>query len=184
MTIKLALALLLVTTGTARADWAFSAEGDATRIALGSLSFHVMARPAVAPRLRIGIGRVGGQLPALFHKLFDPNDGWVVTEQGAAAQVFGQLRETGSTWFAGAYLRFDRWEWRRDDVAGSDRGAQLFVMPAAGYRWFPTSGGMFVTPWVGLGVSVWNTGAGRVGEHMYEPLKLFPIVAIHVGYEA
>jgi hypothetical protein len=160
-----------------------SVEGDVTWLALGSLSFHVMVRPAAIPRLRVGVGRVGGALPKLFHTLFDPNEGWSVTEQGGAAQAFFHLRERGSTFFAGAYARFDRWEWRREDAAGSDTGAQLFVMPAAGYRWFPTRTGLFVTPWAGLGVSVWSTGRGRVGEHMYEPLRLFPIVAVHVGYE-
>jgi len=181
------LVLLLTTTSSARADaTAWSVEGDATRLVLGSLSLHVMVRPAALPHLRVGIGRVGGQLPGVFHTLFDPNDaGWTVTEQGAAAQVFGQLRAHGSTLFAGTYLRFDRWEWRRDDTMGVDRGSQLFVMPAAGYRWFPSPrrSGLYVTPWLGLGISIWNSGAGRLGDHTYDPLRLFPIVALHVGFE-
>jgi len=160
-----------------------AAEGDVARLALGSLSFHLMVRPAQVPQLRLGIGRVGGALPQLFHTLFDPNEGWSVTEQGGAAQAFYHLRARGSTWFAGGYVRFDHWEWRRADVPGADTGSQVFVMPAAGYRWFPTRGGLFVTPWAGLGVSAWSSGPGRLGEHMYEPLRLFPIVAIHAGYE-
>lgn len=181
--VRIALLLVLAeASGHADAP-ALSAEGDVTRLALGSLSFHVMVRPPQLPRLRVGIGRVGGQLPGIFHRLFDPNDGWVVSEQGAAAQAFVHLRESGSTAFAGTYVRFDRWEWRRDDMAGVDRGSQVFVMPAVGYRWFPTRTGLFVTPWAGLGVSVWNSGAGRLGDQTYEPLRWFPIVAIHAGWE-
>jgi hypothetical protein len=163
--------------------WKLSAEGDVARLALGSLSFHVMARPPGLPRLRLGIGRVGGPLPAVFHRLFDGNQGWSVTEQGAAAQVFLHARDDGGGLFAGAYLRFDRWTWRRDDLPGSDAGSQLFVMPAAGFRWFPTRARLFVAPWIGLGVSVWSSGAGRVGQHTYEPLRWFPIAAVHAGYE-
>jgi len=173
--------------GTAAAEQphatSLSAEGDVTRLALGSLSFHLMVRPARFPRLRVGVGRVGGALPRLFHTLFDPNEGWSVTEQGGAAQAFLHHRARGSTWFAGVYARFDRWEWRRNDAMGADTGAQLFIVPSAGYRWFPSRSGVFVTPWAGLGVSVWNSGAGQVGAHTYDPLRLFPIVAIHVGYE-
>jgi hypothetical protein len=174
----------LLSTTLARAETSsVSVESDATRIALGSLSFHVMLRPASAPKLRLGIGRVGGAIPSVFHRLFDPNKGWSVTEQGAAAQIFYHLESAGSTLFVGAYLRFDRWEWRRDDEAGVARSSQLFPMPAIGYRWFPTDGGLFVTPWAGMGFSVWHSGAGTVGPHVYKPLDWFPIVAIHVGYE-
>jgi hypothetical protein len=161
--IAIALAALAAAVPARAAPPTVSVEGDAARLALGSLSFHVMARPAALPRLRIGVGRVGGQLPGLFHRLFDPNAGWVVTEQGAAAQLFFQLRARGSTAFAGSYLRFDRWEWRRDDTPGVDRGSQLFVMPALGYRWFPRASGLYVAPWAGLGVSAWQSGAGRLG---------------------
>jgi hypothetical protein len=178
------LVLALHTTGVARAETpSLSVESDVTRIALGSLSFHVMLRLPAVPNLRIGLGRVGGALPGVFHRLFDPNEGWSVTEQGAAAQVFHHLDPKGSTLFVGAYLRFDRWEWRRDDMAGVDRGSQLFPMPAIGYRWFPTDAGVFVSPWVGMGFSVWHSGAGQLGRHVYEPLEWFPILAIHVGYE-
>jgi hypothetical protein len=178
------LVIALLTTGVARAETrSLSIEGDATRLALGSLSFHLMLRLAEAPRLRLGVGRVGGALPGVFHRLFDPNEGWSVTEQGAAAQVFYHLEPEGSTLFVGAYLRFDRWEWRRDDMAGVDRSSQLFPMPAIGYRWFPTDSGVFVSPWAGMGFSVWHSGAGKLGPHVYKPLEWFPILAIHVGYE-
>lgn len=161
-----------------------SAEGDVARVALGSLSFHVMVRPASAPRLRLGLGRVGGALPGVFHQLFDPNDGWDVTEQGGVAQGFFHARAHGSTVFAGGYVRFERWRWARDDGGGVARGSQVFVMPAVGYRWFPTGDGLYVAPWAGLGVSVWDSGDGVVGDRVYEPLRWFPIVAVHVGYEA
>jgi hypothetical protein len=165
------------------ANWRFSAEGDVTRLALGSLSFHIMARPPWWPRLRLGIGRVGGALPGVFHRVFDPNDGWSVTEQGGAAQAFYHLGDGATSFFAGSYLRFERWEWRRPELPGSDTGSQLFVMPAAGLRWAPAGGGLFIAPWLGLGVSVWDSGAGTVGPHTYDPLRWFPIAAIHVGYE-
>lgn len=190
----LVLTVTVSTVGRARAadeqspapTWKVSAEGDVTRLALGSLSIHVMVRPPAAPRLRIGVGRVGGALPALFHRVFDPNGtGWEVTEQGGVASAFFHLNEHGSTFFAGGYVRFDHWTWRRPELAGSASGSQLFVMPAVGYRWFPSSKGtgLFITPWVGLGVSVWNSGPGKLGAHTYEPLRFFPIPAIHVGYE-
>jgi hypothetical protein len=180
-----ALLLLLAVPGAARADpgWRVSAEGDAARLALGSLSFHVMVRPPWSPRLRLGVGRVGGALPGLFHRLFDPNDGWSVTEQGAAAQLFYHFGDGASSFFAGSYLRFERWRWSRPELAGDDAGSQLFLMPAAGFRWAPTGGGLFVAPWLGLGASVWDSGPGTVGPHTYEPLRWFPIAAIHVGYE-
>jgi hypothetical protein len=176
--------LVIASLSTARADTAMvSIESDVTRLALGSLSFHVMLRPAAAPRLRVGLGRVGGALPGVFHRLFDPNNGWTVTEQGAAAQIFYHLEPEGSTLFVGAYLRFDRWEWRRDDMAGVERSSQFFPMPAIGYRWFPTDGSVFISPWAGMGFSVWHSGEGKLGPHVYKPLEWFPILAIHVGYE-
>ncbi|RYE92312.1 MAG: hypothetical protein EOO75_07005, partial [Myxococcales bacterium] len=133
--------------------WRVSAEGDVLRLALGSLSFHVMVRPAPLPRLRLSLGRVGGELPAVFHRLFDPNKGWEAREQGAVLQAFYHLRDEGSTLFLGLGARFEAWEWRRPEVAGKATGQQLFVMPSVGFRWFPADGGLFVTPWVGLGVS-------------------------------
>ena len=180
----LALVALLAAAAPARADdWMVSAEGDATRIALGSLSLHLMARPPAWPRLRLGVGRVGGALPGLFHRLFDPNEGWQVSEQGGVLEGFLHHREQGSTWFVGAIARLERWEWRRPELAGSAIGTQVFVMPAVGYRWFPTGQGVFVTPWVGLGLSVWDSGVGRVGDERYQPLRWFPLAAVHVGYE-
>ena len=69
------------------------------------------------------------------------------------------------------------------ELAGKATGQQLFIMPSVGFRWFPTDSGLFVTPWAGFGVSVWNSGPGRLGDHTYEPLRFFPIAALHVGYE-
>jgi hypothetical protein len=165
------------------ARWRISAESDVLRLALGSLSFHVMVRPAAIPRLRLSLGRVGGELPAVFHKLFDPNKGWEASEQGAVLQAFYHLRDEGSTLFVGLGARFDAWEWRRPELAGKATGQQLFIMPSVGYRWFPTDSGLFVTPWVGFGVSAWNSGPGKLGDHTYEPLRFFPITTLHVGYE-
>src|SRR5262245_26139538 len=128
--ITVALILFAVPARAEESPWKISFETDVTRLALGSLSLHVMVRPSFAPRLRIGIGRVGGQLPGLFHTLFDPNEGWHVTEQGGAVQIFFHLEEKGSTFFAGGYLRFDHWDWRRPELAGKTTGSQLFVMPA------------------------------------------------------
>jgi hypothetical protein len=184
--IALLTAALIIAAHTARAEetqWKISVETDVTRLALGSLSFHLMVRPSFAPRLRVGLGRVGGQLPKLFHTLFDPNEGWHVTEQGGVVQAFFHLESEGSTFFAGGYLRFDRWDWRRPELAGTASGSQLFVMPAAGYRWFPVDSGLYVAPWFGLGFSVWNSGAGVLEGQTYQPLRWFPVPAIHVGYE-
>jgi hypothetical protein len=163
--------------------WRVSAEGDIVRLALGSLSVHLMVRPAPIPRLRLSLGRVGGELPALFHRLFDPNKGWETREQGAVLQAFYHLRDEGSTLFLGLGARFSAWEWRRPELAAKATGQQLFVMPSVGFRWFPMDSGLFVTPWVGFGVSAWNSGPGRLGDHTYEPLRFFPIAAVHVGYE-
>jgi hypothetical protein len=165
------------------ARWRVSTEMDVVRLALGSLSLHVMFRPPGAPRLRLSIGRVGGALPSVFHRLFDPNKGWEAREQGAVLQGFYHLRNEGSTLFVGLGARFEAWEWRRPELAGKATGQQLFVMPSVGFRWFPTQSGLFVTPWVGLGVSAWSSGAGKLGEHTYEPLRFFPIAAVHIGYE-
>ena len=40
-----------------------------------------------------------------------------------------------------------------------------------------------MTPWAGLGFSAWDSGAGKLGAHVYKPLDWFPVLAIHIGYE-
>jgi hypothetical protein len=188
----LALALFAPTAGAGEPEataseppqWKFSVESDLTRLVLGSLSVHLMARPAGAPRFRFGIGRVGGALPRLFHTLFDPNgDGWEATEQGGALQAFYHSSDDGNAFFFGGYARFDYWEWRRSELPGKVTGAQIFLMPAAGFRWFPAGKGVYVAPLLGFGVSIWDSGAGKIGPHTYEPLRFFPLPTIHVGYE-
>ena len=164
--------------------WKFSVESDITRLVLGSLSVHLMARPAGLPRLRFGIGRVGGALPKLFHTLFDPNeDGWEATEQGGVLQAFYHSSDDGNVFFLGGYARFDYWQWRRSELPGKVSGAQVFLMPAVGFRWFPAGKGVYVAPLAGLGVSIWDSGPAKIGTHTYEPLRFFPLPTIHIGFE-
>jgi hypothetical protein len=69
---------------------------------------------------------------------------------------------------------------RQSDLARRDR--QFSVGANVGYR-IPIVGGLYVTPWIGLGYEFLADDI-TLGERKFESSPIVPFAAIHIGYRA
>jgi hypothetical protein len=47
----------------------------------------------------------------------------------------------------------------------------------------PWRNGPYITPWAALGLPVAKSGDSAVGNRSYAEPKLYPVLAVHVGWE-
>jgi hypothetical protein len=160
--------------------WRLAAEVDPLPFFEHGFSFHAALKPGFASRLRITLGAFGTTRDASSGSV---NEGWTAAQR--AIEVSGQyfpFDPEGRGWFAGVYVFLQRWSYTRDDIGGEAKGYWVTPAPAVGFQWLPWKLGPYVTPWAALGVPL-RSGARRLGDHVYEEPALFPVLALHIGYE-
>jgi hypothetical protein len=160
--------------------WRWAAEVDPVPFFERGFSVHAAVKPGFARQLRLTLGGFGTTRSAAAGST---NDGWTAAQR--ALEVSGQyfpFDPDGRGWFAGVYVFLQRWSYTRDDASGEATGYWVTPAPAVGFQWLPWGHGLYVTPWAALGVPL-RSGERRLADHVYEEPALFPVLALHIGYE-
>jgi hypothetical protein len=156
-----------------------SAEIDPLPFFQHGFSVHVAAKPA--GRLRFTLGTFGLTLPAA--PAGSTNEGWtakqLAIEMSASyflldSKIFGL--------FGGLYVFGQRWGYQRADVPGEATSYWITPAPALGVQCLPWGKGFYITPWAALGFPI-HGSAPQLGGRAYEEPKLFPVLALHLGFE-
>jgi hypothetical protein len=156
-----------------------SAEVDPVPFFEHGFSVHAAVKPG--NRLRFTLGTFGLTLPAPASG--STNDGWNAKQRAIEVSANYSLLDVGkSSLYAGLYLFAQRWSYERTDVVGNEVSYWITPAPALGFQWLPWGKGLYVVPWAALGFPI-RGSAPRLGGHIYEEPKLFPVLALHLGYE-
>jgi hypothetical protein len=140
-------------------------------------SVHAEAKPLARLRLTFGAFALRSSTTA------GDNQGF--TEEQRAFELSAQycaLPWSGGGLFVGAYAFFQRWEYSRSDTADHAVAYWLTPAPAVAFQWLPWKHGPYLAPWIALGFPI-RRGANQVGAHVYDEPGIFPVFALHIGYE-
>lgn len=153
--------------------------GEIDPLPFFSHGFSVHAELKPVTRLRLTLGAFG------FRSSPSSGDNAGFTAEARAAEISVQyfvLPWSGGGLFGGVYVFFQRWEYSRSDTPETAVAYWLTPAPALGFQWLPWKKGPYVTPWAALGVPI-RRGNHRVGEQVFDEPSLYPVLALHIGYE-
>jgi len=144
-----------------------------------SHGFSVHAEFKPSTRVRLTLGAFGYEN--------SPSSGnnagfTAATLSGELSVQYFVLPWSGGGLFAGLYGFFQRWEYSRSDTPETAAAYWLTPAPAAGFQWLPWKKGPYVVPWAALGVPI-RRGSHQVGDRVFDEPSLFPVLALHIGYE-
>jgi len=130
------------------------------------------------PQLRITAKTFSLRFPKLF--LGDANDGWSVRHYAAAvgAHYFLSLHHGGL--FAGAQVTAQDAIYRRGD--GSAKHIEVAAAPTIGYQWFPSSLGLFITPYIEVPVFLVRPDAA-VADHKFHYARFLVSPSVSIGWQ-
>jgi hypothetical protein len=160
--------------------WRIGAEVDPVPFFEHGLSFHAAVKPSTLPRLRFTLG--------VFALTTTPsagstNEGWTSKQRAMELSAsYFLFDEEGRGLFAGLYAFIQRFSYTRSDLPGEVTAYWVTPAPAVGFQWLPWKWGPYVTPWAALGLPL-RSGERQLDGHTYEEPKVFPVLALHVGYE-
>lgn len=144
-----------------------------------SHGFSVHAELKPFTRVRLTFGAFG------FRSSSSSGSNAGFTAEARAAEISVQyfvLPWSGGGLFAGVYGFAHRFEYTRDDTPGSAVAYWLTPAPAVGFQWLPWKKGPYITPWAALGFPI-RRGSHQVGTHEFEEPGIYPVLALHIGYE-
>jgi hypothetical protein len=144
-----------------------------------SHGFSVHAELKPFSRFRLTFGAFG------FRSSADSGDNAGFTAEARAAELSVQyfvVPWSGGGLFAGVYGFFERWEYSRSDSTGSAVAYWLVPAPAVGFQWLPWKEGPYLAPWAALGFPI-RRGNHQVGAYAYDEPGIYPVLALHIGYE-
>lgn len=176
---------VLLTSGAAAAEGLhISPELDPLPFALGGYGHQIGFRhDAIAP-VRVAPASFSLDVPDFLAQL-GGNDGFhIEVRPSFAVYVLYLPSGTGRGWAFGGSLRYLRLRYTHDDEgrANAEVG-ELSPEAIAGYRWFPTTYGFYVQPWVGLAVTAHRSGELAVGTRTYDPMPAQLFFTVNVGWE-
>jgi hypothetical protein len=181
----LALACVAVVS-SARAHTSVMVETDPSTFVFSGFAVHAR----VAPDDGHWVGGAGAYALDFPSALVDMNSanrdqGWDVRLQiGGAAFVDYSFAPGARGWFVGVETALQSYRYRNAATPGSEANAlNVVVMPRAGYQWHPFDAGLYVTPWIGLGVQTQVSGSRSVGDKEYSLSPWIPYGAVHVGWQ-
>jgi len=177
MAILLCLSSVTDAHATSNPGFRIGAEADPIPFFEHGFSLHLEAKPFA--RMRLTLGAFG-----LETSTSSGNNGGF-TEEERAAELSAQycaLPWSGGGLFVGGYVFFQRWRYSRSDSADRAAAYWLTPAPAVGFQWLPWKKGPYLLPWAALGLPI-RRGDHQVGAHVYDEPGIFPVVALHIGYE-
>jgi hypothetical protein len=175
-------------------EWRSTAETDVLALGVSftgvaSYSLHVGVKPPWSRHLLLGAGVFGAErLPEAYVQMLHSvngvdNAGWRLGSDGLTARVAYYFGESKSGFYAALYLAWIRWHLDHPESGTTIHTNQLFLWPAAGYRWFPGGRSVFVSAFVSAAATSPIFGTRREGPAQYQELRWYPFAAVHVGYE-
>jgi hypothetical protein len=161
------------------------AELDPLTFANGGYGGQIGIRHAALHGVRLAIASFSLHVPDPLAQV-GGNDGFDlrVRPSGALYALY-YLRAAGQDGFAGGVsLRYLRLRYEHDDVPGM-RADTTELSPEAivGYQWHLFHNGLYLQPWLALGVTVLRSGEPVVGDKRYDPLPVQPFFTVNIGWE-
>ncbi|MEQ1506224.1 MAG: hypothetical protein ABMB14_28585 [Myxococcota bacterium] len=161
-------------------------ETDPSTFAFHGGALHVRAALPGAERWAVGLGAYALRLPQPMVALSPANrgEGWTADLFGAGLFVDRYVSAPFTGLSIGAQVAVHRWSLARPDVADGDAVASaILAMPRVGWSWTPFDRlGLYVYPWLGLGLTGQIGGDAEVGGAAYRIGPVLPFAAVHVGW--
>lgn len=159
---------------------------DATPWFLRGYSVIVNVEPASTPHLRTSLEVWGMDFPDFAVALNDHNAGeaWQRrVDVGIAPAVAWHPWQEAEGFHTGLLLNAMRSTVTRDGHPETARFWTAEAVPRVGFRWFPVDdSGLFIDPWLGLGVLAQLGRPDVVGGEAYAEARLQPLGTLHIGW--
>ena len=186
---SIAVSAVLAFCEPARADdtpWLVHAEIDPFPFATGRYGAQIGVRPPALGGLRLAIASFSLDVPDVIGQL-GGNDGFHVdVRPSGALYALYYLRPPGRDGFAiGGSVRYLRFRYTHDAAPPGAYADVTEVSPEAivGYQWHPLGNGLYLQPWLALGVALSHSAPAVVGGHRYDELPVSPFFTINIGWE-
>lgn len=179
--------MLLVLTGSSAADESPNSahrvhlELDPLPFALGGHGVQIGWRPAQLPELRIALANFALGIPDSVAQIDSANDGFGLDVRPTPALFVHYLRGPRSGFAIGGSLRYLRLRYSRGDTTADTEEVSLEAI--AGYRWFPSSSGFYVHPWLGLSRALRTSGRAEIDGVTYSSPPVQPFATVNLGWE-
>lgn len=178
-----ALSLLLV---LAPASAEVGVSSDATPWLLRGFSVIANVEPAATPHLRTSLEVWGMDFPSFAVESSEANadEGWERRiDVGIAPAVAWHPWREGEGFHAGVMFNAMRSTVSRSEDRGEAQFWTAEAIPRVGFRWFPfDERGLFLDPWLGLGVLAQLGAPDSVGGETYTEPLLQPLATLHIGW--
>jgi hypothetical protein len=181
LTVSLLLAADRALADDTNVGTAFRLSGEVDPVPFFEHGFSVHAAVKPGNGLRFTLGTFGLTVPTPASG--SANDGWNAKQRAIEVSASYSILDVGkSSLYGGLYLFAQRWSYERVDVAGNVVSYWVSPAPALGFQWLPWGKGLYIVPWAALGFPI-RGSAPRLGGRVYDEPKLFPVLALHLGYE-
>ncbi len=156
-------------------------ELDPQPFVLGGHGVQIGWRPIWLPKLRVAVANFALDVPDPVTQFDDENDGFHLRVRPTPA-LFVHAIHKG--FLLGGSLRYLRLEYKHDDFPGESASSEdVSLELIVGYRWFPSSTGFYLHPWLGLSASLHQSGSTEVGDRSYQALPIQPFATVNLGWE-
>ena len=159
---------------------------DATPWLLRGYSVILNVEPPATPHLRTSLEVWGMDFPdfAIEQSPDNAGEGWRRrVDVGVAPAVAWHPWQEARGFHTGVMLNAMRSTVTRSGHAGLARFWTAEAVPRVGFRWFPIpDAGLFVDPWLGLGVLAQLGSPDAVGTQTYAEPRLQPLGTVHIGW--
>jgi hypothetical protein len=152
---------------------------------LRGYSAHVKLSPPAIPRLVVGVGAYGFDVPRLMVDLGAGNkdeawDARLVVGGGVSVDgFFGHHRDHG--WIAGGQIGAQRYRVRLDGDEASY--TTLLLLGRVGYEWHPWGRNFYFFPWLAAAFTPQIGGETRAGGDDYDTISVVPYGAVELGWQ-
>jgi len=186
MRARLALACLVALAPAARADDTLvHGELDPLTFANRGYGGQIGIRHPALHGVRIAIASFSLHVPDVLSQL-GGNDGFDLrVRPSGAIYVLYYLEPPGHDGLSfGGSLQYLRLSYGHDSAPGEHVDvAEVSPQAIVGYQWHPFHGGLYLQPWLALGVALTHDGDAVVGGHRYSELPISPFFTVNIGYE-
>jgi hypothetical protein len=184
----LTLVWLALLVSTARADdhpTLVDAECDPFPFATGRYGCQIGIRPNAFRGVRVSVAQFSIVVPDAIAQINNAGFHEDVRPGSGALYVLYYLGLPGADGVAlGGSLRYLRERYTHDDVPGQHADVVEWSPEViVGYQWHPLHNGLYLQPWLALGVVLSRRGEPVVGAHHYDELPISPFFTVNIGYE-
>jgi hypothetical protein len=125
------------------------------------------------------------QAPDALLKLVESQDeGFTADLKGFTLEGYWHAIGDRRALLVGLQAHFDRFTVRHEAFSGEVSFDQIYLFPTIAYRFFPLERiGLFFKPLIAVGFPVLSNPSVTVGSRTFEPLSVFPLATVIVGYQ-